>query len=58
MQFCYRGTKYNLQSNPIKTIHSDIQARFLGKTYTVRQACYQNALSSEVLKYRGVVYQK
>lgn len=58
MQLCYRGAKYNPQSNPVKTIDSEITARFLGKTYIVRQAHYQSSLPEEVLKYRGVVYQK
>ena len=58
MQFCYRGAKYSSQSNSVKTVDSGITARFLGKTYTVRQAYRQDSLSGEVLKYRGAVYQK
>ena len=58
MQFCYRGAKYQSQSNPVETIDSGIIARFLGQTYTLRQAQNQNSLSGELLKYRGVVYQK
>ena len=58
MQCCYRGAKYNPQGNPVETICSSIEARFLGKTYIVRQSCYQNSLPSEVLRYRGVIYQR
>lgn len=58
MQFCYRGAKYQSQSNRVKTTDSGVIARFLGRSYTLRQAYSQNSLSGEVLKYRGVVYQK
>lgn len=58
MKFCYRGAKYNPQNNPIETTDSGVIARFLGQTYTVRQANVQSYLPSEVLKYRGVVYQR
>ena len=58
MQIRYRGATYNLQSNPVETIDSGVIARFLGQTYTMRQTHGQNSLPSEVLKYRGVIYQK
>lgn len=58
MKFCYRGAKYNPQSNPIETTDSGIVARFMGQTYTLRQTNFRNAMPSEVLKYRGVIYQK
>ncbi len=58
MKFCYRGAKYNPQSNHVKTIDTGVIARFLGQTYTLRQTDVQNSMPSEVLKYRGVVYQK
>ena len=58
MQFCYRGAKYYSQSDRVITTDSGITARFLGQTYTLRQAYGQNSQPEEVLKYRGVVYQK
>ena len=58
MQFCYRGAKYQPQGNPVETTNSGIIARFLGQAYTVRHAYCPNSLPGEVLKYRGIVYQK
>lgn len=58
MQFCYRGARYQSQSKSVETTDSGVIARFLGQTYTLRQAHSQNSLPGEVLKYRGVVYQK
>lgn len=58
MQLCYRGNKYNLQNNSIRTTETGITARFLRQSYTIRQANYRSPISSEVLKYRGNIYQK
>lgn len=58
MKFCYRGAEYNPQNKPVETTDSGIVARFLGQTYTLRQADINNSLPSEVLKYRGIVYQR
>ena len=58
MQLCYRGARYQAQNKSVKSVESEDTARFLGQTYTLRQTSYQSPLSSEVLKYRGVVYQK
>ena len=58
MQLCYRGTKYQVLNNPIKTRELNVTARFLGRTYTLRQAHYQSPMPSELLKYRGIVYHK
>ncbi|MEM8722280.1 MAG: hypothetical protein AAGE84_23790 [Cyanobacteria bacterium P01_G01_bin.39] len=57
-QYCYRDARYNLQNNHVKTLYSGVKARFLGQTHTLSQTDCQNYLSGEVLKYRGVVYQK
>ena len=58
MQLCYRGTRYQAQNNSVNTVESEYTARFLGQTYTLRQTSYQTPLALEVLKYRGVIYQK
>ncbi len=58
MQLCYRGAKYQAQNKSVNSVESEYTARFLGQTYTLRHASYQTPLPSEVLKYRGVVYQK
>ena len=58
MQLCYRGSKYQAKINSIKTFDSGVTARFLGRTYTLRQTNHQYPLSSDMYKYRGVIYQK
>lgn len=61
MQLCYRGAKYQSQANSGKTVETTnlgVTARFLGQTYTLRLANHPSSLSAEVLKYRGIVYQK
>ena len=57
MKLCYRGAKYNPQAKPVETTDSGVVARFMGRTYTLRQTNMQNFMPSEVLKYRGVTYQ-
>lgn len=58
MQLCYRGTKYRAQINAIETVESAVTARFLGQTYTLRQANLPTPRHSDLYKYRGIVYQK
>ncbi|WP_019508670.1 DUF4278 domain-containing protein [Pleurocapsa sp. PCC 7319] len=58
MQLCYRGNKYQAPINSIDTVESGINAKFLGRTYTLRQTNYQSTSSSDRYKYRGIVYQK
>lgn len=55
---CYRGAKYQAASNSINTVATEMTGRFLGQTYTLRQANYQCPLQSDLYKYRGIIYQK
>ncbi|MBE9043200.1 DUF4278 domain-containing protein [Pleurocapsales cyanobacterium LEGE 10410] len=56
--FCYRGAKYQAKNHLVNTVATEITARFLGQTYTLRQANYQSPRQSDLYKYRGIVYQK
>ena len=58
MQLCYRGARYQAQNKSVNSVESEDTARFLGQTYTLRQTSYRSPLALEVLKYRGVTYQK
>ena len=58
MQLCYRGAKYQARTNFVNSVESNINARFLGRIYTLRQTHHQTSLDSDLYKYRGIVYQK
>lgn len=58
MELCYRGTKYQTTITSVNTVASGITARFLGKTYSVRQANCPIVLQSDLYKYRGISYQR
>ena len=58
MQLRYRGAKYQAKVESVETTQTGITARFLGQTYTLRQANYQSYLPADFYKYRGVIYQK
>ena len=58
MELCYRGTTYRVSSTPVNTIESETTARFMGKTYTVRQTSCPVILEPNFYQYRGVIYGK
>ncbi len=38
MPLCYRKTTYQAKTNPVNTVKLGINARFLGKTYSIHSA--------------------
>ena len=58
MQLCYRGAKYQTQIKSVNTVETRMTAKFLGRAYTLRQTICQSPLSSDLYKYRGIIYQK
>lgn len=58
MELCYRGTTYKLINTPVNSVESNTTARFLGKTYTVRQTNCPIIRQPNFYQYRGVSYGK
>lgn len=58
MKLCYRGTSYQPTTTLVDTVASNVTARFLGKTYTVRQASCPIVSQPNLYQYRGVRYGK
>lgn len=58
MELCYRGTTYKVTNTPVNSTESNTTARFLGKTYTVRQTSCPIIRQPNLYQYRGVSYGK
>ena len=58
MELCYRGTTYKVTNTPVNSVESNTTARFLGKTYTVRQTNCPINRQLNLYQYRGVSYGK
>ena len=58
MQLCYRGVEYQAQTYPVQKTKSKAIAKFRGKTYTLSQSIVSTKISSNLLTYRGITYQR
>ncbi|MBE9169019.1 DUF4278 domain-containing protein [Pleurocapsales cyanobacterium LEGE 06147] len=56
MELRYRGVSYQPQAIEVETFASDIQVKFLGKTYPLRLANQVFKFQTNSRKYRGIAY--
>jgi hypothetical protein len=56
MELRYRGISYQSQEALVKTIPSNIAAKFLGKTYFIRRPLNLSSPQLGLRKYRGIAY--
>jgi hypothetical protein len=57
MELRYRGISYQPQAIEVKTFTSDIQVKFLGRTYPLRLANQVSQSQTHSRKYRGIAYE-
>jgi hypothetical protein len=58
MQLRYRGTVYKVNTDSVNTVDSEITAKFLGNSYSVRQSSPSVNSKLNLYRYRGITYLK